>query len=321
LGGDSLLFYGSSTGHIEKRFAAEEHDRQGHSLSLGYRLDTGAGYVGYVSFLQYLDLRDFQILSVKIKTTEGEGHQDLVLGIKDRAGGEGKVEIGSFLSAGITSEWKTALIPLGAFQGIIDWGHIENISLSFEGRLSQRGTVYIDDIECHKHFRALMIDDFERPDRKNRLGRGHWTFASGVAVAHGQPAKASPNTVHRLSYGGVIGVGNVHDRTMKSFSGWLTELGGLDCSGCEALSFKIRGFEGNECFTVYLSDGAFRWGCEVGSATMITTEWQEVILPLSHFSEYGVDLSHVTDIQFSFEGERMSGALDIDDIQLITTSD
>jgi hypothetical protein len=319
LGGNSLLFYSSDSSYIEKQF--EEKSKQGYSLKLKYKLNGKLGYVGYLSNLLNLDLWQYQVLSIKLKADKSSANQDFVLGIKDRAGNQCKIQIGSFVSGGITDEWKTAVIPLVAFEGIKDWGHIENISLSFERRLSQNGTIYVDDIEFQKHVQVFPIDDFERLDRKNRLLREHRTFAGGVAAINGQHAKASVNTVYRLSYGGIIGVGNIHDKNMKSFSGWVTYLGGIDCSNCDALSFKIRGFQGNEKFTVYLNDGTFQWGITVGNKAAITIEWQEVVIPLKEYSEYGIDLSNITEIRFGFEGEKTSGAIDLDDIQFTTIND
>jgi hypothetical protein len=40
-----------------------------------------------------------------------------------------------------------------------------------------------------------------------------------------------------------------------------------------------------------------------------------VSIPLADFEEYGVDLSHLEELQIVFEWERMSGTLYVDDIR------
>jgi hypothetical protein len=47
----------------------------------------------------------------------------------------------------------------------------------------------------------------------------------------------------------------------------------------------------------------------------ITTAWNRVTIPLKDFAEYGVDLTHLSELQVVFEWERMSGTIYLDDIR------
>ena len=90
----------------------------------------------------------------------------------------------------------------------------------------------------------------------------------------------------------------------------------IDCSACGVLSFRIRGGKGGEKPNVYLDDGNHRWGVDIEKYAAVTTTWQTVTIPLADLAEYGVDLTHLEQIQFAFEWEQMSGAIELDDIRL-----
>ena len=197
----------------------------------------------------------------------------------------------------------------------MDWSKIKNVSLSFENELHDKGVVFVDNIEFEKEIRSFMVDNFERTHRKNSLGRKHRTFVSGAAAINGRYSKASPNGIYCLSYGGNIGDINAYASDLKSYAGWTTKLGGIDCSQCDTLSFDIRGGKGGENSSIYLTDGNFRWGINIAKYAEVTTGWQRVTIPLSEFAEYGVDLTHLAKLQFVFEGQKMSGTIYLDDIR------
>ena len=79
---------------------------------------------------------------------------------------------------------------------------------------------------------------------------------------------------------------------------------------------RVRGAEGGENFTIYLDDGNFRWGVDLAQHAKLTTDWQTISIPLSEFSEYGLDLTHLSALQVIFEGHPMSGTVYLDDIAL-----
>ena len=313
LGGSTTVFTDSVGGNFETTFSSEDAIGKGHALELSYDVSQTGNYAGYITALQSLDLRGYQTLTLFIKGTEDR--QDILVGLKDGAGNESKVLVSHYLPETITTSWKGVKIPLVAFSNITNWGRIENLSLSFENKLHDKGVVFVDNVEFHKEMKSFMVDNFERSNERNLLGRTHWTFASGAAAINGQYAKGSPNGIYRVSYGGNIGAINAYASDLFTYAGWSAELGGIDCTQCGTLSFRIRGVEGGEKPNIYLDDGNFRWGVDVTKYARVTPEWQSVTIPLSEFAEYGVDLTHLSELQFVFEWERMTGTIFIDDIQ------
>ena len=89
----------------------------------------------------------------------------------------------------------------------------------------------------------------------------------------------------------------------------------MDGSQCGALSFRIRGAEGGESPNIYLDDGNFRWSVPLQDYLKVTPKWQTVTIPLSAFSDFGVDLTHLEELQVVFEWQRMSGTVYLDDVR------
>ncbi len=314
LGGEYTEFHDSQKGYLSIGFSPETSDGIGRALQVSYDVSNPESYAGFSNGLQNLDLRGFQKLSFLIKGDKAR--LDCMVGIKDGAGNESKVQLGRFLSGGATPGWQLVEIPLVAFTAIKDWGHVENISFGFENGICRKGKMYLDNLAFHKTLTNLKIDDFENADFRNIDGQAHYTFVSGNAAVNGKYAKGSPNGIFRISYGGNIGKINAYASDLKSFAGWRTDLGGVDCSRCQRLTMRVRGSEGGENFTVYLDDGNFRWGVDIVQHAKITTDWQTLSIPLSEFSEYGLDLTHLSALQVIFEGYEMSGTVYLDDIAL-----
>ena len=82
---------------------------------------------------------------------------------------------------------------------------------------------------------------------------------------------------YRLSYGGSIGkINKIGEGEIFTYSGWSTDLGGIDCSKCQSLSFMIRGADGGEKPNIYLDDGNFRWMVDVEKYASLTPAWQRI---------------------------------------------
>jgi len=314
LGEAAVVFTDSRQGNLVTNFSEADALGNGNALALSYDVSAAHSFAGYVSPLPSLDLRGYDALTFFVKGA-ADG-QDLMVGLKDGSGHESKVRLGHYLPKGITTTWRMVRIPLVAFTGLANWGKVENLSLSFQHALAQTGgTIFVDDLAFQKGMKALLVDTFERGDGKNALGRNHRTLVGGAAAVNGTFARVDGNGIYRLSYGGNIGTIPVYASEVKSFAGWSSDLGGINCSACGTLSFRIRGAEGGENFSVYLDDGNFRWGVEVAKHAKVTASWQTVTIPLSEFSDYGVDLTHLAELQVIFEGVKMTGTIYLDDIQ------
>jgi uncharacterized protein (TIGR03437 family) len=313
LGGNTFTFNSSEGGDIKVDFIGKDVNGSGNALNIQFDVSRPGSYAGYVSSLDNVDLRSYQALSLFVKASENG--QNFLVGLKDRSGHEQKISVNQYLPKKSTTSWQHVTIPLIAFTDIKDWSGLENLSLSFENNPPGKGAVIVDNIEFKKEIKSIMVDNFEKFNGKNLLGGNQMTFVSGAAAINGQYTKGSPNGLYRISYGGNIGAINAYASELKSYAGWTTELGGIDCSQCGTLSFRIRGAEGGENATISLDDGNFRWGAELAKYTRPSTSWQRVEIPLQEFAEYGVDLTHLAELKLVFEGVKMSGTIYLDDIQ------
>ncbi len=310
LGGETLSFISSKGAILLNDFTEDAYD-QGNALKLSYDMSSSDSYAGYITSLRNLDLEEFQVLSFLIKTKNTSNN--FFIGLKDQSGHEHKVSARRYL-IGEAGAWQQVIIPLVAFANINDWGRMDNLSLTFTEKLHNKGEVHIDNIEFHKEIKSVTVDDFENINAENFLSRGQKTFISGVATINGKYTRGSPNGIYRISYGGNIGEIKAYASDLFSYAGWTTNLGGIDCSQCKTLSFKVRGNEGGERPNIYLDDGNFRWSVDIEKYASITKDWKTVTIPLKDFAEYGVDLTHLAELQMVFEWDKMSGTIYIDDI-------
>ena len=309
------IFQDSDTGGsgvVRSSFNTEDASGYGHSLALSYDVSPPKANGGYVSMLPDLDLRGFHALTFSVKGTEAD--QDLFVGLRDSMGNEQKIPLSVYLPEKIGTNWKQVVIPLIAFSTTLNWGTIENLSFSFAHAAQLKGMILIDNIYFHKHVYSLHVDSFEQWHGKNLLGGPHRTFAKGAAAVSGTYAKGSPNGLYRLSYGGNIGKIKAYASDLLTYAGWGTRLGGIDCSRCAEVSFRVRGGHGGEKPNIYLDDGNFRWSVDLEDYITVTTEWQIVSIPLETFANHGVDLTHLEEFQVVFEWEQMSSTLYLDDV-------
>jgi len=313
LGGATTIFTDGAVGQLEAEFGGGDVAGNGHVLALSYDVSVDGAFAGYLSDLPNLDLRSYQRLTFDVRGLEVG--QDLMVGLKDESGYESKVRMADFVQKDSSGEWGKVAIPLAAFSDGLNRKSIGNINIAFENGLVGKGSVFVDNIEFHKGLKALLVDNFEKIQGENTLGRGQRTLLSGLAAVNGKYTKNSPNGVFAISYGGDIGSVDYHADEPFSYAGWATDLGGIDCTQCGELSFRIKGAAGGEAPNIYLSDGSYRWGVDIEKYTRVTTDWKTVTLPLDVFAAYGVDLTRLSELQIMFEWEKMSGTIYIDDVR------
>ena len=312
LGNTTTIFTASDGEHIEVSFSTDDVDGKGHALELAYDVSAEGSYGGYMSSLHGIDPIEFQILKIAVKGLESG--QDMWIGLKDQEGNEDKILASTYLPGGLTMDWQELEVPLCAFTSLNKHGRPDNLSFSFSNSLHTAGTILIDGIEFRRTTEVLKVDDFEDEKNSNLLGGHDVTRFSGEASIIARKMRDGNNGIYSLSYGGNIGEPTDYESGL-SYASWLTELRGNDYSHFQFLSFRIRGADGGEAPNIYLSDGNFRWSVALKDFAALKTTWQTVNIPLAEFKEAGVDLSHLEELQISFEWERMSGTIYIDDIQ------
>jgi len=300
-------------GRLEIDFIRESIFGKGEVLRLSYDVTRPNSFAGYITEMQGLDLRDFQILELAVKGRQGMSETTLIF--KDVNGNASKVALRYYLQDKVgEDEWHNVRIPLVAFKGDADWSNIELLSLSFARDTATAGSLMVDKIALDKRIGSLLVDDFNRPDNVNRLGSVQKIFVEGTAAVNGTRIIESQNVIYSLSFGGSIG-DPVPGGEGLSHGGWQTGLAGIDCSDCGGLTLRIRGSRGAEQPNIYLDDGNSRWGVDIENYTRITTSWQEVTIPLRVFVDNGVDLTHLSELLVLFETNGMSGTIYLDDIR------
>ncbi|WP_447971553.1 hypothetical protein [Nitrospira sp. M1] len=303
---------GDDGGNIHIGFDSDDASGHGHSLALAYDVSQPKSFSGYVTTFPNLDLRGFHALSFSAKSLDTS--QDLFIGIRDSLGHEQKILLSTYLSRTLKTHWEQVMIPLTIFGPKLHLKKIDHLSFSFAYEKQSKGTILLDDIQFHKHVQTFHVDNFEQWHGENLLGGQHRTFAEGVAAVNGTYTRGSPNGLYRLSYGGNIGTINAYASDLLTYAGWETHLGGIDCSRCSQVTFRIRGGQGGEKPNIYLDDGNFRWSVDLEDYQEVTTEWRWITIPLQDFADYGVDLTHLEEFQVVFEWEQMSSTIYLDDV-------
>ncbi len=225
-----------------------------------------------------------------------------------------KVKFSDYLSGGITTEWRTAAIPLNAFTGISDWSCVNRFNIVANSDLpSVSGTIQVEDVRILPPI--VLIDDFHDPERENELGgnSGRWNKYSDVTFTY-----KYTGGVLELDY-------DVTTSPTVEASYW-TDLRNTNLLlQKEALFFKIQGDQGSEKIEVEFID------CEethypkikvidylVGG---ITTGWRGVAIPLAAFTTDDMDWTCVA--RFSFrvsaypEFNSGQGKVRVDDVELV----
>jgi RHS repeat-associated protein len=312
LRGPVTTFTDGSLETIRVSFAADVTGVVGNTLSLVADFRDQGTFGGYISSLTDLDLRGFQALTFRM---QGTGTEGMLVGLKDDDDYESKLPVDDFAGSADADGWRQVEVPLVAFGSELRLSRMDNLSLSFEAVEHDSLTVQVDDLAFGRTLEAALVDDFEHDSATNRLSGGRGTRTDGPgAVGTGYVSDESGRAL-RVSYGGSIGEA-LDGVAGLGYATWYTSLGGIDCTACAVLSFRIRGEAGGETPNVYLADGNFRWGVNVEDYAPVTTSWQSVSIPIADVAGYGVDLTHLAEVEFAFEWEEMSGTVYLDDIRL-----
>jgi len=171
--------------------------------------------------------------------------------------------------------------------------------------------------------KKVLVDDFNDSDSRWNLLNGRYTTFSNEESD--QPKSTiimrkrfkniftSENKVLSLEF-------RTQTNQQGSYCGWVTQLNGYNASNFTLLSFQIKGKTGDEKVNIYLNDGTWKAHIDLENYIKITKDWQKAMIPLHVFKEQDVDISHLDEIQFVFEWEKMSGQILIDNIMFEANS-
>ena len=248
------------------------------------------------------DLSNVATMSFWIKGAKGA--EAFEIGLNDTISNkrEDAVMIGSiyrYLPGGITTDWQQVKIPLEDFFGA-DLSRA--YSLVFHFNEEGRGTFWVDGLRFHTQplssgedvileSGVLLLDDFDHSDL-NLLGRkanAYKRLPSVCALSRvEEPRVGEGGRSLRLDF----------DKKATGWCGYYTLLNQIDgayydLSPYKAVSFWVRGAQGGEFFEIGMADKSWLTiGDSVKAGAIekylpsgVTTEWQEVVIPLADFGK------------------------------------
>jgi RHS repeat-associated protein len=275
-------------------------------------------YGGYFTSIANTDLSHYAALSFKLRC---DGIiPNVAVGIRNKQGIEGKTVIKPYASKPDADGWQLVRIPLSGFRGLTDLSSPDVLFFSVANKDdSGKGSLQIDDLRFEQEPYS-RIADFESPFSWTLLGGDYSIKQNGAAAISTAPMKDimtesnTVNTVLRISYGGTIG----QDYGVNggfSYAIWRAGLNSIDARQFSHLVMRIHGERGGETPNIYLSDSVRRYPLRPKEMPPITREWQSFRLPLGHYRQHGIDLSHLDALEFVFEWAEQSGTIYVDDMR------
>jgi len=309
LGGASGVFDSGGLSYCHRRYAtlsSEILGNTGYSMALDYNLSGPNSYAGFYTFLNHVDIRPYKSLSFWVKSYYGG--DKFKVGFKSSDGKESKVNIDLYLEGGASTKFQQVIIPLVMFKNITDWSDMENFSIIFEEALDASGIVCIENIELLSENNRIVVDNFDDGRDPNAFGSNYWTFNHGASITTGYVPEAGYDGTYcyGVTYSGVY---------FGTYCGLIVYLADISVADADRLSFYIKGSNPGSKPNIYLYDGTNRAFVNIEDYKYVTTGWQRVDIPLTDFSNQGVNLTHVRELSFVFEWEDMNGEIYLDNIE------
>ena len=266
-----------------------------------YKKTPDPAFVGaYVVILG--DLSRYATLTFWIKGEKGG--ETFEIGMNDTISNkrEDAVMAGSiyrYLPQGVTTDWQMIKVPLEDFFGA-DLARV--YSLVFNFNEEGEGTFWMDDLAFHTEplvqpeeeiasSRMLFLDNFDHSDL-NLLGRkanAYKRLPSVCAFSRVlEPRLGDTGRSLRLDF----------DKKPTGWCGYYTLLNQIDgtyfdLSSFKSVSFWVRGLKAGETFEIGMADKSWLTiGDSVKAGSIekylpqgVTTNWQEVVIPLSDFGK------------------------------------
>jgi hypothetical protein len=308
--------------------AAYEPDDQ--SIKVMYNKRDKKSFCGaYIILLA--DISSYKMVTFLIKGQEGE--ESFEIGMNDVISNkrEDAVYVGAinrYLPRGITKEWQLVKIPLSDFYG----PDVSKVySLVFHFNDISKGTFWIDEIRFYKEDpvaaervgdikkkKYFLLDDFDASD-VNLLGRKANAYKKLPSVCRFERVQEE----HFGPSGRALKL--TYNKESTGWCGYYTLLNQIDgeyydLRPYKAVSFMVKGQKDGEEFEIGMADK--NWiiigdSLKAGSVKKylpngITTQWQEVVIPLEDFGL--LDFSEMGSFVINFY-EKGEGVIYIDDLK------
>jgi hypothetical protein len=285
------------------------------ALLLGFDVTKSDAYGGYWTSVAGSELSDYSTLAFRLYSKDKI--PSMQVGMRNRQGVEGKADLRTYAAAPAADGWREVRIPLTGLRGLSDFSTPEVVFFSTtHNDGSGAGSLLIDDLRFEKASFA-RVADFESPAAWTLLGGDETTHENGAAAISAKRMEDpddAHNTFLRIAYGGTIGR-DYGPHGGFSYALWQARLNGIDARQFNSLTLRIRGEKGGETPNFCLSDTATRTTLRATELPAVTQEWQTIRLPLAHYAERGIDLSHLNSLQVVFEWTEQSGTVYVDDIR------
>lgn len=274
------------------------------------------------------DLSQYQTMTFMIKGEKGQ--EVFELGMNDVVSNkrEDAVYVGSihrYLPHGVTQEWQMVKVPLEDFYGP-NLSQVYSIVFAFNE--PGEGAFYIDQVRFHEESLvdreadiektgSLLLDNFDH-SLLNLLGRKANAYKK-------LPSVCKHSLTDEEKYEGARSLKLDFDKKSSGWCGYYTFLNQVDgeyynLSPYKDVSFMIKGKEGKEIFEIGMADKS--WiiigdSLKAGPITKylpegVTTEWQEVIIPLEDFG--ALDFSEMGSFAIKFH-KAGKGTIYIDNLK------
>lgn len=262
------------------------HD--GKALRLKYEI-TPKGWAGWGISLEGLDISGFRNLTFQV--SGAKGGEKFELGLKDKSGGEKKVQSSDLFD--ITDKWQKVTVPLSAFQGV-NLKSVESISFGFNDTHGT-GSINIDDIALEGDMASPAPQASAEPT--SGVSRTNKVLVDGFE-------RANPSDFYMVRTGddSTLSVASsrlLHDgdyamsmeyliSTQKPMGSWVlvhwdSRTNNLDWTAVESVKIWLKG-DGTDnimFFSIIDSDGE-SWTYE-DTNILRSTKWSQMTMPVSQF--------------------------------------
>lgn len=317
LGGASGTYTNPGARYVETTIvdvSSKSIDFKNRALAMNFDTTNPDSYGGYWTSISGTDLSDYSTLAFRLYAEKKV--QNVIVGIRNKQGVEGRVGIGPYVSA-TADGWRDVQIPLTALAGLTEFSSTDVLFFTVSHKDSSgKGSIKIDDLRFERQ-PYPSITDFKSSHDSNLLGGNYSTYQNGAASISAMTMKdmqQGRSNILRISYGGSIGL-DFGSNGGFSYALWRAGLNGIDARQFRYLVLRIRGEKGGEMPNIYLSDSVRRFPLRAKEMPAVTKEWQTVQLPLEHYTRNGIDLSHIESMETVFEWTEQSGTIYVDDIR------
>jgi len=218
----------------------------------------------------------------------------------------------------VTPEWQEIWIPISYFAGDgtptnpgINLKKTKAIAFTFYDIPGQpTGTVCIDDVR----FVGCVIDDFNDVlPGSNTLRES--TYTGGAGITENSDLTEGSNGIHKIAW---YYPGSGDKPFWYTATEFASPYAGFNPIYYNYLYFRIKGLSGGEEFKINYHTPSTYVGVSSKDYFTVTTDWQDVYIPLKSFTDQNVTRNELDAIAFKFAetGCTQAGTIYIDDVEL-----